>query len=685
MSESRQAKPAFRDFSLRAGKGAPPGYPAEAAADGFVETAPEWEGAEAWAAGYEARKADFLSFWAARPAPASLKAPYYELPRLAAGLPVHEGILEAGLNYIEGRGDCSDFLVHAYLRALLDPKLSERLRSGLKARAEEVLLGFKYWPDEPGIDDLCTWTENHQILYASAALVLGSAFPDAVFGNSGRTGSEQAARARPRVDRWLDLRFRTGFSEWLSNVYYDEDLAALLTLTDFADPATSRRAGAVVDLILLDLASHSCKGVFGSTHGRSYGGQKKDARLESTTDVARLAFGFGCRSGHDSMAAIPLALSRAYAPPAALGAVASPCNGPAEIRQRMGIRVDEAGRWGLGYDDPEDGMALLSLEAYNHPKTIDLTFRLFDEHNWWDNRYFAPFARYRAALTAARRLGLLPLAARALRRDIDRNSREEANLYTYRTPEYSLSSVQDWNFRRGGDQQAAWQATLGPGAVCFTTHPGREADEPSPGYWTGDGSLPRVAQYKNVLVAVYEIDRRPGLYLGRRLPLVHAWLSAERFDEIAEASPWVFARRGAAYLALAADKPLSRKREGEGEGQPNELVAEGWRSTWVCRLGREADDGSFADFRRAISGAGLSFRRGRAAFDDPAHGAVEFGSRGPFMVGGRAVPLGDYPRYDAPWAQAPFPSGEVRVEWLGQALAIRPEGRGPTPASQGSG
>ena len=27
---------------------------------------------------------------------------------------------------------------------------------------------------------------------------------------------------------WLDLRFHTGFSEWLSHVYYDEDLTALL-------------------------------------------------------------------------------------------------------------------------------------------------------------------------------------------------------------------------------------------------------------------------------------------------------------------------------------------------------------------------------------------------------------------------------------------------------------------------
>ena len=33
------------------------------------------------------------------------------------------------------------------------------------------------------------------------------------------------------------MRFKSGFSEWLSHVYYDEDLTALLSLVDFVDPA----------------------------------------------------------------------------------------------------------------------------------------------------------------------------------------------------------------------------------------------------------------------------------------------------------------------------------------------------------------------------------------------------------------------------------------------------------------
>ena len=670
----------FRDFSLNVRTPPPVGYPADGSpelqADPFVEEAPDWNGASAWAASYEMRREAYLRFCAARPAPPILKAPFYELPRAAAGQSVHEGILAAGLDYIEDRRDCSDFLAHAYIRLLLAPGLSKGLSPASRERVASVLADFKYWPDEPGADSLCTWTENHQILYASAALVLGQAWPGTLFANSGRTGAQQAERARPRVLRWLDLRFRTGFSEWLSNVYYDEDLAALLTLADFADPEVAARARSVVDLLFLDLALHTCRGVFGCSHGRGYADQKKDARKEAVSDSIKLAFGIGCYGRNDNMAAICLALSRTYSPPPAIAAIAS-TRQTAVIRQRMGIRVDEAARWALGYDSLEDGMVFLGLEAYNHPRTIELTFRLLDAYRWWDNDYFAPFRRHRNLIGIARKLGLMPLVARAFDWDINRNAREEVDLYTCRTPDYSLSSAQDWCFRRGGDQQSLWQATLGAGAVCFTTHPGGKGER-SPGYWTGSGSLPRVAQHRNVLFALYDIVARPGLYHTDRLLFTHAWFPKESFDETTESGPWYFARRGKAYIALASGRPARWQRDDGQAGAPNELVAHGRKNAWVCRLGREAEDGSFAGFVRAIAASPLDFIDQNVHFRDPSHGQLEFGPHGPLLVAGREQELHGYPRYDSPWGTAPFPAGEVRVDCGGERMVIRPEGH-PAP------
>lgn len=332
---------------------------------------------------------------------------------------------------------------------------------------------------------------------------------------------------RPRILRWLDLRFHTGFSEWLSHVYYDEDFTALLSLIDFcADNEIQQRATMVLDLLLLDMALNSFHGVFGSTHGRAYENTKKWASNEGTTDTAKLLFGMGQYSGFDNMSAVAFALSSYRVPPIII-AIAQDLARPAmENRQRMGIRVDDGARWGLDYDNFEDGMMWLTLEAYMHPRTAALTLRMFDAFNWWDNHFFAAFKPYRSLLNILRKTHLVKPLARALAWDLCRNTREQVNITTYRTPDYMLSCAQDYRPGYGGDQQHIWQATLGPDAVCFTTHPAK-LEGVSPNYWEGSGQLPRAAQVKNVVFVVYNLHRKPALYVPTRHFFTHAWLPCE--------------------------------------------------------------------------------------------------------------------------------------------------------------
>ena len=207
------------------------------------------------------------------------------------------------------------------------------------------MLNFKYWPDEPGIDSMCTWTENHHILFASAAYLAGQLYHDRLFTNSGQTGQQKMALNRPRILRWLELRFRSGFSEWLSHVYYDEDLTALLSLVDFCqEQELVLKSKMVVDLLLLDMALNSFRGVFGSTHGRSYSNTKRWAAQEGTSDTGKLLFGMGQYAGFDNMSAPVFALSRNYELPAVIAAIAQdierqghdqpPAHGPAPGRSR---------------------------------------------------------------------------------------------------------------------------------------------------------------------------------------------------------------------------------------------------------------------------------------------------------------------------------------------------------------
>lgn len=615
----------------------------------------------------ERRKA-FLDFQVRSPG----NGPYSELVCIAMGQMPEEQLIVRALDKMDARQDCADFGMHGILRLLFQFGDSPLLSDELLAHARESLLKFKYWPDEPGIDSMCTWSENHHILFSAGGYLAGQLFPDAVFSNSGQTGREKMAVCRPRILRWLELRFRTGFSEWLSHVYYDEDLVAVINLVDFCqDEEVAQKAAIVADLLLVDMALNSYHGVFGATHGRSYENSKKWARKESTGSAQKLLFGMN-RFTTGSMSATCVALSEKYRMPAVIYEIATDAKRPEMLnRQRMGIRLRDAKKWGLDRTRIEDGMTFLTFEAYSHPTTINLMLRMMDEYKWWDNEFFSGFRERKKLIDTARRLRAMPLVALRYKKDLTRNMREEVNIYTYRTPDYMLSSAQDYREGYGGDQQHVWQATLGPDAVCFTTHPAQYDREEiaygSPGYWTGSGTLPRVAQLKNTAIILYRVSTKPGLYLTNKLFFTHAWLPRDCFDEVVERDAWLFARKTDGYLALWSQQPVHWQDE-QGENKERELIADGKENIWICELGRRATDGAFEEFMSHIRAASVKTDGLTVQYDSPSQGRLRFGWREAFRQNGKRVELDDFPRYGNPYCEASFPGGEITLrhdnEWL---------------------
>ncbi len=633
----------------------PDGYPRSETEDEFAEIS--------FAARFARRRVAFLNHSAQRPT-ADI---WSQLVLADRGFPVWQGSIYKNLLHIDRRRDCSDFSMHGIIRLLYQYGDSDAFRDALRADARRSVLDFKYWPDEPGVDSMCTWSENHHILFSSAGYLAGQRFPDQIFTNSGWTGKEQMARHRPRVLRWLNLRFRTGFSEWLSNVYYDEDIAALVNLVDFCrNEEIAQRATMVLDLMLTDLACNSFRGCFACSHGRSYEGHKKSAQNEATSTVSKLCFGVG-RFHSGSMSGTSLALSPKYRVPAVLHRIA---NDPAGMvnRQRMGIRVDEAERWGLGYDNVEDGMVWLSLEAYAHPKTLPLFVNMLDEFNWWHNDFFKHFKKHEAMIRQAQHTRSLSQLAKRYEEDLTRNLREEVNIYTYRNSDFMLSTAQDYRAGFGGDQQAIWQATLGPDAVCFTTHPVIDA-EATPDYWSGSGTLPRAAQIENVAIIIYNVTEKPGLYVTNTAAFTHAWLPRDRFDEMIERDGWIFARRGNGYLALWVSQP-THWQTAPGNDHGRELIAGGRKCVWLCELGREVTDGPFMEFVNRIAAAPVAVSGLRVTYDSPSQGRLKFGWTGPLTQNDAAVQLHNYPRYRNPFVRAEFPSERVTMHHGDQQLTL---------------
>ena len=292
---------------------------------------------------YAERRAQYLAYQVESGGNGAFSA----LARIESGLAPDESLIHGALDHMDERRDCADFRLHPILRLLYAYSDTGLVSKELLARARGSVLGFKYWPDEPGKDHMCTWSENHHILFSAGGYLAGQLYPDETFANSGETGVEKLARFRPRVIRWLDLRYRTGFSEWLSNVYYDEDISGLVSLIDFADDEeVATKATMVLDLMLLDIAVNQFRGTFGSTHGRSYLGSKRDGGSDATRSLTRLVFGMNSFAVGDQ-AGTSLALSKRYRAPCVLEAVAQAVErAEMEHRGRSGIRIEDAERWG---------------------------------------------------------------------------------------------------------------------------------------------------------------------------------------------------------------------------------------------------------------------------------------------------------------------------------------------------
>ena len=647
------AQSSLTDYVIAADTPPPANYPFEGITDSYSTTP--------FQPTYDARRKAWLEFILRNPAPTTPEAPFFELARLTAGGTPYEGIFRAALDYIDNRLDGGDHPLHCMLRLVYQFAEHPRLTPDLIRRTRVSLLDFKYWPDEPGVDHMCTWTESHYILFTSAAYLAGQLYPTEIFENSSQTGEQMMATHRLRILRWMNLRFFTGFSEWLSNVYYDEDLTALLSLVDFCEDEDIRtRATILVDLILLDMALNNFKGVFASTHGRSYENCLKWAEQEPTSPTQKLLFGSGVFSAQDNMSAVAFALSTGYRMPQVLFEIANDQERAEMVNlQRIGLLMERASWWNLNAKNFEDGMLFLNMGAAMHPRTANLFVRMLDAFSWWNNPAFEPYHKHRRRIRSLKMTGLLPFAVSRVAKDVNRGLLEEVNTYTYRTPDYILNSAQDYHKGWGGDQQHIWQATLGPGVVCFTTHPARLAGPP-PSYWTGSGSLPRVAQIKNVVIVIYRVESNPAWILHDQLPFTHAWLPRDQFDEVTEHDGWIFARCADGYLALRSQHPYIWQPH-PGEDQDREIIVRGHRNTWLCELGRAQTHGDFSSFVDNIRQAKLRFSGSKVLYYSPSQGRLEFGWNSPLLQDGRPVPLDEYPRYQNPYVQAPFPPEEISV------------------------
>jgi hypothetical protein len=234
----------------------------------------------------------------------------------------------------------------------------------------------------------------------------------------------------------------------------------------------------------------------------------------------------------------------------------------------------------------------------------------------------------------------------------------------FKTADFALASLQDYRSGQRDDWTHVWQATLGPEALVFTSHPAalqRSTYRPM-GFWTGSESLPRIAQWRDTLICLYNLPA------GAWLPFTHAYFPAPAFDEHRVEGDWVFARKDNGYLALFSAPGFRLIEHGEEAGR--ELRSYGQQIVWLCQMGRQSVDGSFDAFIRQVLAHPPHVEGLRVCWYSARREQILFDWTGPLLVDGQEHPLGCFLHFDTPFARADFPAKTLQIHLGDDAIHL---------------
>ena len=242
---------------------------------------------------------------------------------------------------------------------------------------------------------------------------------------------------------------------------------------------------------------------------------------------------------------------------------------------------------------------------------------------------------------------------------------EEFHRWTFKTPDFMLSSLQDFRSGQPGSWETPWLATLGYAARVHVSQPefATEHEAVPRNFWRGNVMVPRVAQWQETVVALYG----PGPRVG--LGYTHAHFPQHAFDEVSISDNWAFARKDEGYLALYAANGLQAVKTGLGAFRS--LRSHGQENVWVCSLSRQTWDGDFQAFQTRVRHT-TKVTSSRVHVTTRSGLALAYGLQGPLTVGGDEIAQRGAMHYNSPFCQAPFPASELLIRGVsGTGLELR--------------
>ena len=164
-----------------------------------------------------------------------------------------------------------------------------------------------------------------------------------------------------------------------------------------------------------------------------------------------------------------------------------------------------------------------------------------------------------------------------------------ARLYHHKTADTALGSTALYRWGDWGYQETLVHARIGrePKAQVWINHPGEmvQSGFGRPSYWGGSANVPRVQQYRDLVLVVFD-------GVPPQLPFTHCWFPTMEFEEWRLQGDRASARSGRGLLTIKASGPLELQIRGASAHA--ELRLAGRNGLWLMRLGRGEDLAGFA-------------------------------------------------------------------------------------------
>jgi len=459
-------------------------------------------------------------------------------------------------------------------------------------------------------------TENHWVCYYTGLYLASQTWPNEP-GNTwfnGKSSEENFNEAAEWLNQWMTISSTIGQGEFDSPTYIIVFLTPMAVLYEFAkDPVMKRKAEMMLDLIFADFAVEHLKGNYGGGHSRDYPEDIVNPLGAPATMWAWLYFGQPHFEQWDE----------------------------ARYRPR------NQGSWETVFG---------ALSSYRLPEVI---YHIANDRS-------KPYVDRE-----------MKRVRNVIRFGTERNPR--VYKYTYMTKNYVLGSLQ------GGIlqpiQQHTWDVTYvsdKPNNTIFTLHPyysGKElamffpeeqkflSDEVNryhkiytdPNKWNSSSPYERIFQYKNTLIALYNIAP------GAKQPHIDGFFPKTLDKREVDPSGWVFCNAGKTYVAVFPLKPGKWIEE---------KIDWRWRSPSlkngvIVEVGSVDDDGSYDAFKARV----LKTEIDRHDFDQNVAvryrnrfgNTLEFSFAGHRAVDGRTIQLDNNKLYDSPFIQSVRKSGVITM------------------------